>query len=276
LAVLILTVAAVGFGWQADYDKAHEKQPNQTAEQEREESDREIARYTFWLALGTSVLAFSTVGLWIETRRSGVRQSRDTRRSLAIAKQSNSLSRELFVADQRPWVSVDLKPDPRGRLMVDPSGNITADITISYKNHGRTPATNILIGYVSVVSDPDAVKRTQEKILVDIIAFKNRGGAGITLFPDDEIESNGSATGKVSARAFQTRLRSTAYNPAELLLVGCLRYEAPSNQVGVTGFCFRIALKTKSGVVANLRRIGPSNSGAALDFAKYNVGNSAT
>ena len=45
----------------------------------------------------------------------------------------NKITREAYVADQRPWVSVDLKPDSGGRLVVDQNGDVTADIAIFYK-----------------------------------------------------------------------------------------------------------------------------------------------
>jgi hypothetical protein len=171
LAVLILAVTAVGFAWRPNYDKAHERQPVQTAEQDREQTDREIAKYTFWLALGTGVLAFSTVGLWIETRRSGSRQSREIWQSLRISqKTANAAMKSAEVAEasittlERPYMYVfgvskftDREFQPREGLI---GTEHEAGIEYRVANYGRTPAyieeahAEILVGEAREIITP--------------------------------------------------------------------------------------------------------------------------
>jgi hypothetical protein len=58
----------------------------------------------------TVVLAFSTIGLWIVTWRSGVRQSRDMEGAIAAALAANEIGQKNMITDQRAWVTVgDLK-----------------------------------------------------------------------------------------------------------------------------------------------------------------------
>lgn len=58
-----------------------------------------VALYTLWLAIFTFVLSASTIGLWIETWRGSVKQSRDMRQWIDISE------RQLTIA-QRAYISV--------------------------------------------------------------------------------------------------------------------------------------------------------------------------
>lgn len=99
-----------------------------------------VAYFTAWLVGFTGVLAVSTIGLWIVTWRSGVRQSRDMENAIAAAQASNEISHKTMVADQRAWLIV--------RLSVTSDfvvGRGTCDVRVSARiaNIGKTPAFNV-------------------------------------------------------------------------------------------------------------------------------------
>ena len=238
-----------------------------------------VATYT----LGLCLIALVQAGLFVwqlgymrEGLADAAAGAQAAEEAAKAATDLNKITRDAYVADQRPWVSVDLKPEPGGRLIVEQDGNITADITISYRNHGRTPAINVLIGYISIIHDHNDIKRTQDKVLAETNAYMSTGANEITLFPNDTTHFDQAAHGKVAAGAFQLTPHAGASNPIELLLVGCLRYQSPGGQIGVTDFCFNIIVKTATGMIANVRQIGPNNANSIFEFHKYNVGNSAT
>ena len=78
--IALLACVVLGFGfavWSANQqqtnnrpDQASKPKPSEIAL--AESADDRIARYNFWLTIMTGVLAFSTIGLWIETNRAGV------------------------------------------------------------------------------------------------------------------------------------------------------------------------------------------------------------
>jgi hypothetical protein len=85
LAFLSLTILAIWHPWNYS-DKIQEPTSQQSPEDSRRESaDERIAEYTFVLDVFTALLAISTIGLWVVTWRSGIKQSRDMAKSLAIA-----------------------------------------------------------------------------------------------------------------------------------------------------------------------------------------------
>ena len=92
----------------------HEQQTTtESAKSKKEESDEALAYYTLWLMGFTGVLAFATLGLGIATvllyftgekqlkavMRAGLRQSRDTKESIRLA-------RDEFLSTHRPKIRI--------------------------------------------------------------------------------------------------------------------------------------------------------------------------
>jgi hypothetical protein len=106
-------------------------------------TDDPVAFFTFWLAIFTLVLAFSTIGLWIVTWRSSVRQSREMRASIkaaedtAVAAQINAeaarKSSEAVLRHERPYVFPSHE-----RIATRDDGSIV--VRYGVRNFGRTPA----------------------------------------------------------------------------------------------------------------------------------------
>ena len=85
-AIVFFALALFAFSFSWNYaDHIKENNAQQRPENGTEER---VANYTLWLAIATFVLAASTIGLWVVTWRSGINQSRDTRRVLRITRAS--------------------------------------------------------------------------------------------------------------------------------------------------------------------------------------------
>lgn len=119
------------------------------------------------LVILTAILAFATYRLVVQTRRlvnetvlASERQATETQNALELsrraaaaaekaaehANESNKLSRDAMVAQQRPWISVDV--EIASPLAYDDAGwdaGIRWHIALKYRLHhlGKTPATNV-------------------------------------------------------------------------------------------------------------------------------------
>jgi hypothetical protein len=108
-------------------------------------------------AIGTVIIAIFTVVLAIATidlRDLGEKQANDIKKSIAAAEDSakaaqdsasaaiaaNKLSRDNFIATQRPWITIEVKPG--GPLVYNVNG---ANITLRFylKNIGHSPAKHV-------------------------------------------------------------------------------------------------------------------------------------
>ncbi len=91
-AFLAMVIVAVTFGIAQPQNKGEDQT---AARAPREQPKREpfwIRTFDDPIAFFTLVLAVSTIGLWIVTWRSGIKQGRQTRQSLAIAKRSADIA----------------------------------------------------------------------------------------------------------------------------------------------------------------------------------------
>jgi hypothetical protein len=139
---------------------------SETTKSKKDESDEALAYYTLWLMAFTGVLAFATVGLGIATIllygtgekqfryaiRSGFRQSRDTKASIAVAEKSAAaanLSAKAVAVVERAYVyPVVINPGAIEQCIqaaLDSEGDdvpapVTCELTFRFKNFGKTPA----------------------------------------------------------------------------------------------------------------------------------------
>ncbi|RTL52540.1 MAG: hypothetical protein EKK40_07555 [Bradyrhizobiaceae bacterium] len=161
LGFLVATVFWVGvLGWQAAYaptdaekqkcyqaaEKEHYKAEECKTLWERTTSDP-VAFFTLWLVIFTGGLTVSTVLLWLagekqarHARRAAAAQSRDMQASIVAARDANTLTRDIFVADQRPWLLWKIPPTVE---MTKNGGHLHIKIDGSLTNIGKTPARNI-------------------------------------------------------------------------------------------------------------------------------------
>jgi hypothetical protein len=192
-------------------------------------ADDPVAYFTLWLGGFTGVLALSTIGLWLVTWRSGVRQSKEMRDAIQTAQAANEISHSAIIAEQRAWVSVgDLKVNDEMLLFRTHGADISVSVTI--KNIGKTPALSVhtsmemIFGYGEA---PDAVKKLSEaNKTVDQVHWTR------TILPGDSyrrewgfhIENPPGKLGSVF--------------PA---IIGCTTYQiSPDNSVHQTAFVFHL------------------------------------
>lgn len=139
LSLLILTIIAVNAGWKYNYDVKKTSLAKTTTDN-NSESDSRIADYTLWLAIGTGILAISTILLWVETRKGGIRQSRDMRKQLIIAKESADTARSALLDLESPYIHIeDVRFGTVTRVQMGDSFKSLLEYEFVIKNVGRTP-----------------------------------------------------------------------------------------------------------------------------------------
>jgi len=148
-------------------------------------TDDPVALFTFWIAVLTGVLAFSTIGLWVTAILAGRKQSRDMVASIAAAEAANKINREIMIASRRAWLSIDdAKLKHPTAFAAD---GITFAVNITVKNHGQTPATSVFVKFESYFP-----KSSSEKFAAAESRFKAQLRAhpielGDLLFPQDTL-----------------------------------------------------------------------------------------
>jgi hypothetical protein len=145
------------------------QQPDAPETKEKDETDRELARYTFWLAVLTGVLVVvSGIQGYFLFRQAGHLETHGTElRNLAGAASDNARAAhdtaqatlkhaEHIVASERAWILI-------GRVIFSsgasdrPEGNKQVFIQCAAKNHGRTPARVLGLNAIYApgpISDP--------------------------------------------------------------------------------------------------------------------------
>jgi len=98
------------------------------------------AFFTAWVAVFTCVLASSTIGLWVVTWRSSVRQSNDMQASIEAAKRSADIAERALTELEAPIVGIKIV---EAGLNWDRTKRTFTVGTLKYKfvNYGRTAAT---------------------------------------------------------------------------------------------------------------------------------------
>jgi hypothetical protein len=160
--------------------------PEPKREEWRQEQDLEAQWDQAYWAKGAAIAAFisafiTAVGLWL------VRQTlQANRRAVAQATEANRISKDVFVATERPWVAVEYYAD--GPLTFNASG---AQVTIAFRvrNTGRSPARRVWVDPTLHAVDMDSVTdftALQQQKLAQLRSMKLTN-IGFTLFPDERI-----------------------------------------------------------------------------------------
>ncbi|MGH7623661.1 MAG: hypothetical protein ACREMU_15065 [Gemmatimonadaceae bacterium] len=118
-----------------------------------------LAMITLLLACGTGLLAWYTFKLWKAThdlaadaKAADIAQGERTEAALRLTEESNRLSREAMVADQRAWLS--LGAALASGLTWDEHGNVHFAVTFDVHNYGKTPALHAWVDAIAVVFGP--------------------------------------------------------------------------------------------------------------------------
>jgi hypothetical protein len=145
----------VGFGLTVWHSSENPKSPQQHNSREapkeknqKDITDERLANYTLLLAWFTGVLAVSTIGLWIVTWRSGIRQSRDMEASIAAAHRTADIAEKALLSVEIPYlypfirehgfrIGISARSGQRGVIDLDFGLEF---IKYYFRNFGRTPA----------------------------------------------------------------------------------------------------------------------------------------
>jgi hypothetical protein len=102
---------------------------------------------TIVIAWFTVSLASSTKKLWGETQAAGEvtkKSAQAAEKAATAAEHSIQVSREAYIASERPWVSVDAS---MGSDLIKKPDGIEFGVNFTVKNHGKSPAINVHIFY---------------------------------------------------------------------------------------------------------------------------------
>jgi hypothetical protein len=255
--IVFATISLFAFGFVRNYpDQGQKQERQQSSEDRRVEADERVANYTLWLDMATVILAFSTLGLWIVTWRGLASQSRDVKRAFVISRnsslasiESNRLSRELFISEHRPWISVDVIPS--SEFKTNKNGESFFFVQVTFKNHGNIPAVRMIWNFHGA-SDRDRFEDDQDKISERNRKFIAGGhiGVGASLFPKEELTDSKvivipahRQTGTRSGFASDPDRLSEEY--IEHVVMGCVDYASPHGGLGRTKFAFMLGKNTE-------------------------------
>lgn len=132
-------------------------------------------------AFSTFIIACFTLTLWWVTRK----MWHVANGQLGEMKESLQLSRDIFIAEQRPWISHDISVNS-GFKWDEQGGTIT--LKFELKNTGRTPALNVCIsGHIYPLSGefPDPIDEQKNISNRDRELQAKSRRLGFTVFPGD-------------------------------------------------------------------------------------------
>ena len=223
--------------------KHEQEAANETAKSKKEEADEALAYYTLWLMGFTGVLAFATIGLGIATvglyftgekqlkavMRAGLRQSRDTKESIRLA-------RDEFLSTHRPKIRIK-----HCVVTGDIWQNEPIIIALTCVNHGTSDAFLQQIGVKYFVVRNDRQLPIEPEIPAVFGAGKERlrGGLNYTF-------------GGINSGRVLTPRENDAIQKAEarLFCVGYVSYFDGADRMRITGFC-RVLTFPKSASIAH-------------------------
>lgn len=196
------------------------------------------------IAWFTFSLASSTKKLWGETRAAGevaAKSAEAAEKAATAAERSIQVSREAYIASERPWVSVDAAI---GSDLLKTSNGIEFGVTFAVTNHGVSPAINVHIIYevVTVKIAPDQFSGVRQKITRLGTQTEIGEHMGIQLFPSEMKTINWKNT--LSNEEIENALKS--YKPPagmlpSFFIVGSVFYKSAFDEdMHQTGFNYSV------------------------------------
>jgi hypothetical protein len=211
---------------------AEQHSPNHEPNSKKEETDEALAYYTLWLMVFTGVLAAATLGLGIATfglYLSGEKQIR--------------LSRDIFVASQRPWlkVTVSIAGDFHSN---EEHGSL--DLKVTAENVGSIPAVSVMCQIVAFPNRMPGREIEQYQRLSDFVKWDKSAGFGTVLFPETFHEfSNTIATWHKAD--IDAGMAETPHHPRNILgFCVCVDYMSSAHDRHYqTGFIYNVFQETE-------------------------------
>jgi hypothetical protein len=152
-----------------------------------------VAYFTAWLVGFTGVLAFSTIGLWIVTWRSGVRQSRDMESSIKETRRIGEAQVRAYVSIKSAFIAFmgEMQHPCVGFVAINtgqsPAKNLVWNINVQYASGGQKQTTSFHKDWLKGTGFdlPATNESILQRAIVPSIPLKtfreNPGGTLVTL-----------------------------------------------------------------------------------------------
>lgn len=159
------------------------------AQQKAADAAYSAAASAYWQEIATFVgigLTFIGTGLLVWTLRETRRTAKAAidgviaaERAAIAAERANKITEDVYLADQRPWLKVDVDIDDA--LTWHPDNGAQLHFAFRLENVGRSPALNVDI-HPDIVLEPTMQYEVDQALLADKARDRNPNG-GITIFP---------------------------------------------------------------------------------------------
>jgi len=203
-------------------------------DRERNEAAKKKRERRFeWVELGTALGIWGTVVATaiaiVDARRLNAKQIE------GLLTQQKLMQGQLdtMIAQQRPWILATPRLDlPLIRdVTPDRSPDLAVPVTVDLKNHGASPATNIVIYSmiipVSAPHDSERLNNAEEELCAEAEkASNNAKKIGISVFPGEQKAGSGIASVGYPAGT----------HPPLLIMQGCIEYTYNGILHGKTGY----------------------------------------
>lgn len=206
-----------------------------------------------WTARQTvAVILTGAVVIWYTWETMLLRQTSNGQaevmlESAKLAAEANQITRDAYIASERPWVSVDATVNTD---LVRKDGGVEFGILFRVQNHGNSPAVNVRVCYevvaLRVAPDPFGGVRQRIEKLRNMHEMGNF--MGIQLFPSEtrEIQWKSPLT-KQEIEAAKTSNSRHGYLPA-FYVIGSVFYQSPfGDETFQTGFNYYVLDKSIPG-----------------------------
>jgi len=155
-----------------------------------------VALFTLCLVLATAIQSYMilraerltraalklSVKQGIGAQKASAQQSADMQASVATAKEANALSRAIFSATDRPWVSIVNATCET--MTIDESG-VNFSLSFTLQNFGKSPAYGTQTRFINqYVGSKDDQREMIDRQVREALATSENGLLGYMVFPD--------------------------------------------------------------------------------------------
>jgi len=217
----------------------------------------------FWSAIFAGVLTWSTIGLWRQTRKLAVGADEQAR-----------LTREMFVAEHRPWV--ECEPTGDGTITWSEE-SAEFEIPFSLINVGRTPALEVCVIIRPVVDmfrpvTAEPLRRWAESI--------EDFGSGETLSSDGIVVRKTATVFKSHIEEWQRKYRKQSDEDVDWFttkFMVCVRYNTRlADKPLYTGFVASVNYMIVSQGYSEQLKICPAGTVVSIRVARSSFGSFVT
>jgi hypothetical protein len=194
-------------------------------DKDRLAAEQSLAEAARWATIWTIVLASAAI-LAVFVSAGAVYYMRKTL----------NLTRELAVAERRPWIGEDIQLQPDNVIASAETGQWHVMLTVWAKNSGQAPARNVRVARLGEIGE-----RERDSLLAAITSRGKRSGdGGVTIFPN-------STAPLTTTVLFENRQSSSEWQVLDGYFGGWIEYEfAGSDARHITPFAYQINYRSNA------------------------------